>query len=61
MNDDAYYLASELEAQHRDFFRFTGWLVIGVGVLAVVVGANFLSASRRPTHRAREALLPRTL
>jgi hypothetical protein len=50
-------LAAELEAQHRDFFQYTGWLVFGAGLVAVLVGSQFIRAARRPTHRAAEARL----
>ena len=43
----AYLLASELESQHRKFFRYTGWVMVGGGLLVAWAGAMFLRASAR--------------
>jgi hypothetical protein len=51
----AIQLAEELEQQHRVFFRNTGLLMAGGGVLALVIGLQFIAASTRPTHRSKEA------
>lgn len=45
MNNGAYLLASELESQHRKFFRYTGWVMLGGGLLVTWAGFMFIRAS----------------
>jgi hypothetical protein len=60
-NAAAYQLANELEEQHRVFFRNTGLLMAGGGLLALIIGVQFIRAANKPKHRASEALLGRML
>ena len=33
--------------QHEKFFQYTGWMLLGIGVVAAVTGAYFVRVSRR--------------
>ena len=39
---------SIVEIQHRKFFVYTGWLMVGAGALFAITGWSFLKAGRNP-------------
>lgn len=37
----------QIVRQHEKFFQYTGWMLVGIGIVAAVAGAYFVRVSRR--------------